>query len=109
MKIMQIRNHSGRFLTLSLMAMAVMSAACKKKEETKAVTAPPTTVVVADVEQRTVPIYSEYIGQTKARETVELRARVEGTLEKVFFREGQPVRKGAILFLIDGRPFEASL
>jgi membrane fusion protein (multidrug efflux system) len=109
MKILQIRNYSGRVLKLILMATVVMSAACKKKEETKAVAPPPTTVVVADVEQRTVPIYSEYIGQTKARETVELRARVEGTLEKIFFREGQPVRKGAILFLIDRRPFEASL
>jgi len=61
------------------------------------------------VNQKTVPIYSEYVGQTRADNTVELRARVEGVLQKVYFREGTPVKKGQILFTIDKRPFEASL
>src|SRR5215207_4796901 len=69
----------------------------------------PPTVVVADVEQRTVPIYGEFVGQTRAQVTVELRARVEGVLEKIHFREGQPVRKGALLFSIDEQPFQAVL
>jgi len=69
----------------------------------------PTTVVVAEVEQRTVPIYSEFVGQTRAQVTVELRARVEGVLERIYFREGQPVRKGALLFSIDKQPFQAVL
>src|ERR1044072_1139766 len=69
----------------------------------------PPTVVVAEVEQRTVPIYSEFVGQTRAQVTVELRARVEGVLEKIHFREGQPVRKGALLFSIDKQPFLATL
>ena len=69
----------------------------------------PPTVVVADVEQRTVPIYGEFVGQTRAQVTVELRARVEGVLEKIHFREGQPVRKGALLFSIDQQPFQAVL
>jgi membrane fusion protein, multidrug efflux system len=69
----------------------------------------PPTVVVADVEQRTVPIYGEFVGQTRAQVTVELRARVEGVLEKIHFREGQPVRKGALLFSIDRQPFQAVL
>jgi membrane fusion protein (multidrug efflux system) len=56
-----------------------------------------------------VPIYSEFVGQTKADDTVELRARVEGTLLKVHFREGAPVRKGQLLFTIDKRPFEAAV
>src|SRR5215216_5465445 len=84
----------------SLVAVVVLmlTAGCGKKEGTAhAAPATPPTVVVAVVEQRTVPIYSEYVGQTKAHETVELRARVEGVLEKAYFQEGQPVRKGALL------------
>jgi len=64
---------------------------------------------VAEIGQRTVPIYSEFVGQTRAEDTVELRARVEGILQKVYFREGTPVKKGQILFTIDKRPFEANL
>jgi len=92
------------------LAAVLMSAACKGKEITKVgadVTVP--AVVVFDVPQRTVPIYSEFVGQTRAKETVELRARVEGVLEKIYFQEGLPVRKGDLLFTIDKRPFEAAL
>ena len=67
------------------------------------------TVVVAEVTRKTVPIYSEFVGQTKADDTVELRARVEGILLKTYFREGSTVRKGQLLFTIDKRPFEAAL
>ena len=97
--------------TASLMAVALLiSAGCKSKSaEHAAAKPPPPTVVVASVAQRTVPIYSEFVGQTKADNTVELRARVEGILQKVYFREGAPVRKGQILFTIDKRPFEAAL
>jgi len=56
-----------------------------------------------------VPIYSEYVGQTRADNTVELRARVEGILQKVYFKEGTHVKKGQLLFTIDKRPFEAAL
>lgn len=96
-------------VTLTLAAL-LMSVGCKGKEITKAGAAgPPPAVVVAEVPQRTVPIYSEFVGQTRAVETVELRARVEGVLEKIYFKEGSPVRKGDLLFTIDPRPFEAAL
>lgn len=92
-------------------ASALLTAGCKGKDAVKveASNLVPPAVVVAEVEQRTVPVYSEFVGQTRAHETVELRARVEGVLEKVYFREGSPVRKGALLFTIDKRPFQASL
>src|SRR5262249_26198443 len=93
-----------------IVAALLMSAACKGKDHaTVGAAPPPPAVVVAEVPQRTVPIYSEYVGQTKALETVELRARVEGTLEKIYFKEGSPVRKGELLFTIDKRPFEATV
>ena len=98
-------------VSAALAAAALSGAGCGGKEATKtqAAAPPPPAVVVAEVERRTVPIYSEFVGQTKAHTTVELRARVEGALEKIYFREGTPVRKGALLFSIDKRPFQASL
>ena len=92
-------------------AIAVLTAvACSKKEASKTSAAlPPPSVVVAEITQKTVPIYSEFVGQTRPEETVELRARVEGVLQKVYFREGTAVRKGQLLFTIDKRPFEATV
>ena len=91
-------------------AVALISAACsgKSAHETSAAPPPPT-VVVAEVSQKTIPIYSEFVGQTRAIETVDLRARVEGVLQKVYFREGTPVKKGQLLFTIDKRPFAAAV
>jgi membrane fusion protein (multidrug efflux system) len=91
-------------------ALFFVMVGCSKKDAAKMnAPVPPPTVVVARVDQRTVPIYSEYVGQTKADNTVELRARVEGFLQKVYFKEGMPVQKGQLLFTIDKRPFEANL
>lgn len=92
-------------LTVSLIA----SVGCKSKTTHATAQAAPPAVVVVPVAQRTVPIYSEYVGQTQADDTVELRARVEGVLQKVYFREGMPVRKGQLLFTIDKRPFQAAV
>ncbi|HEU0252909.1 MAG TPA: efflux RND transporter periplasmic adaptor subunit [Pyrinomonadaceae bacterium] len=97
------------FGVISVVAL-LSNIACGKKEDAKVAAAPPPpSVVIVEVEQRTVPIYSEFVGQTRAEETVELRARVEGTLQKIYFKEGTPVRKGQLLFTIDQRPFAAAL
>jgi len=94
----------------SVAALVFFTAGCNRKDASKATApVPPHTVIVAEVDQRTVPIYSEDVGQTKAEDTVELRARVEGILLKVYFKEGMPVKKGQLLFTIDKRPFEANL
>src|SRR5215204_5887800 len=110
MNIQPLRNRSfpGRFFFVA--SMLALTAACSGKGDQKHdATPPPATVIVAEVSQKTVPIYSEYVGQTRAEETVELRARVEGILQKVYFREGMPVRKGQLLFTIDKRTFQAHL
>ena len=107
---MLLKPNLTAFLAATL-AAALLSTGCKGKETAHvgAAPVPPPAVVVADVPQRTVPIYSEFVGQTRAKETVELRARVEGVLEKIYFKEGAPVKKGALLFSIDKRPFAAAL
>lgn len=107
MNILHLRNF---WLALAALVVAVAGAACSgKSAKHEAAAPPPPSVIVAEVSQKTVPIYSEFVGQTTAEETVELRARVEGTLQKVYFREGSAVRKGQLLFTIDKRPFEAAL
>jgi membrane fusion protein, multidrug efflux system len=70
---------------------------------------PPPAVVVAPVISETVPIYGEYVARTEARQTVEIRSRVEGFLEKVLFKEGSQVAAGQLLLVIDQRPFKAAL
>jgi membrane fusion protein (multidrug efflux system) len=71
---------------------------------------PPTPeVVVAQAEQRDVPIYMELVGQSAGSQDVEVRARVEGFLENVAFTEGTLVKKGQLLYEIDRKPLEATL
>ena len=108
---MNIQHHhcQSAFLVTLVLAAALLGVACGRKDKAKAEAPPPPTVVVEAVAQKTVPIYSEYVGQTRAEDTVELRARVEGVLERVYFREGTPVRKGQLLFTIDKRPFQATV
>src|SRR4029450_9454825 len=84
----------------------VLCGACEKPAP---VAAPPTEVYVADVVQKDVPVYLELVGQTVGFQDVEIRARVEGFLDSMDFREGSFVRKGAPLYEIDRKPLEASL
>lgn len=66
-------------------------------------------VSVATVSQRDVPVRLQAIGNVEPYSTVAIKARVDGQIVEVNFREGQEVRQGAVLFKIDPRPFEAAL
>jgi len=66
-------------------------------------------VVVAMVSQRDVPINVDVIGNVEAYSTISVKAQVGGELTKVSFHEGDSVKKGDLLFTIDGRPLEAQL
>jgi membrane fusion protein (multidrug efflux system) len=65
--------------------------------------------VVATVTQKTVPIVAEFVAQTDAVQTVELRARIQGVLERVHFKEGSEVKEGQVLFEIQRTQYEAGL
>jgi RND family efflux transporter MFP subunit len=67
--------------------------------------APP--VSVAPAVQRDIQIHDEVSGRLDATESVEIRARVGGTIERVHFRDGQEVARGALLFSLDARPYAA--
>jgi RND family efflux transporter MFP subunit len=69
----------------------------------------PPSVSVAPVVRRVVEEFDEFSARLAAVEQVEVRARVAGTLEQVHFRDGQSVKKGALLFTIDPRPFAAEV
>jgi multidrug efflux system membrane fusion protein len=66
-------------------------------------------VTVATVAQQNVPVRIQAIGNVEAYSTVSLKARVDGQIVEVNFKDGMEVKKGAVLFKIDSRPLEATL
>ncbi|MCI0540699.1 MAG: efflux RND transporter periplasmic adaptor subunit [Verrucomicrobiales bacterium] len=70
-------------------------------------TPPPPVVSIVQPVARDVVEWDEYIGRLESPETVEVRARVSGYLDKVHFKEGKEVKKGDLLFTIDPRPYQA--
>ena len=85
---------------------AVCVGACKEKTPPPT---PPPTVTVAQPVERTVTDYLELTGNTQAIKTVQLVARVSGYLDKVFFQDGQLVKEGQLLFLIQQNTFQDNL
>jgi membrane fusion protein, multidrug efflux system len=70
---------------------------------------PPVPVTTAAVTAKSVPVRIYAIGNVEPYTTVAVKARVDGQIVGVRFKEGDEVRQGAVLFEIDARPFEASL
>jgi multidrug efflux system membrane fusion protein len=103
--------------SLSLLATAVFSlAGCGSKPAVQAAGQPgagggrpPAPVVVASVEQRDIPSQISAIGNVEAYQMVQIRSQVNGQINDIFFKEGQDVRKGQLLFRLDKRPFQADL
>lgn len=93
-------------LMLSL-AMLLVSPGCGEK--TGFTPPPPPKVTVSQPVTQPVTDYLEFTGNTQAIKTVQLKARVEGYLEKVFFKDGDRVKKDQLLFLIQPNTYEAKL
>jgi RND family efflux transporter MFP subunit len=92
---------------LAVAALGTFVSGCNKSQAT---TAPPTPeVAVATVEQRDVPMYSEWVATLDGYVNAEIRPQVSGYIIKQDYTEGSLVRKGHILFEIDPRPFTAAL
>lgn len=66
-------------------------------------------IKVIQIKAHDVPILGEYVGQIAATQTVDIKSRVQGYLDKWTFKEGQLVQKGDVLFLIDPRQYKESL
>ena len=93
------------FSCIALTAVGCQSVAQDKKSGSP----PPPSVLITEVTAADVPIFTEYPAQTYARNTVDVRGRVEGYIEKWLFRPGQEVHAGDPLYVLDTRPYEAAV
>jgi RND family efflux transporter MFP subunit len=104
-------SHRGMLETFSvvvLVATLLTTTGCSN--QTSGATAPaPVDVEVVAVEQRDVPIYSEWIGTLDGFVNADIKAQVTGYLMEQAYQEGSFVKKGQLLFQIDPRPFQAAL
>jgi RND family efflux transporter MFP subunit len=94
------------FLPAGLIVIAMLLAGC---EPQAAPSAPAPQVSVARVVERKVNDWDEFTGRIQAIDSVEIRPRVSGYIERVAFTEGGQVKKGDLLFVIDPRPYRAEL
>jgi multidrug efflux system membrane fusion protein len=97
-----------------LITLLLLMSGCDKSQELPAVLAqppapPPAKVKIAQPLSQQVTEWDEFTGRIEAVNTVEVRARVSGYLEKVNFTAGAAVKKGDVLFVIDSKPFKAQL
>lgn len=93
----------------AMLSLAILVASPGCGDKNVFVPPPPPKVTVSQPVTQPVTDYLEFTGNTQAVNTVQLRARVEGYLEKVFFKDGDRVQKGQLLFLIQQNTYEAKL
>ncbi len=95
--------------TLVLLVTVMLTTTSCSNPTSGATTPAPVAVEVANVEQRDVPIYSEWIGTLDGFVNADIKAQVTGYLLEQAYQEGTFVKKGQLLFQIDPRPFQAAL
>ncbi len=88
-------------------ALAIGLTGCAKQQA--AAPPPAVPVTIASVVQKDVPLQVRVIGNVEPYSTVQIKSQINGALEKVYFKEGDEVRQGQLLFEIDKRPFQAAL
>lgn len=100
----------GVYFAMILPVIACFAlAGCDSQEKAIASASPPPEVSVAKILIRPVQQWDEFNGRIDASQTVEVRSRVSGTVERVAFTDGQEVGRGELLFVIDPRPYVAAL
>jgi multidrug efflux system membrane fusion protein len=100
-------DRGGRFMSSVALCIAVAVAGCSSPPPASTPETVP--VNVAAVVQKDVPVQLHAIGNVEAYSTVTLKSHVDGQLAQINFQEGQEVREGDLLFVIDPRPFQAAL
>lgn len=96
------------FRGLLLVLAAALAAGCGNNASAPA-QRPPVDVTTVIVSPRDTPVSFEFVGQTQSSREVEIRARVDGFLEKRLYREGDVVNVNQPMFQMDRKPFEAAL
>ncbi|MCE7978802.1 MAG: efflux RND transporter periplasmic adaptor subunit [Nitrospira sp. NTP1] len=92
-----------------LLAGILAAAGCNNEQASSGGQPPPPEVGVAQVISKPVQQWDEYTGRISAIDTVELRPRASGYVQKVAYKEGQDVKRGDLMFQIDPRPYRAAL
>ncbi len=96
-----------RWLAMVLVAVGML-ASCGKQEP-KGEASPASEVTVMTVTPRDTPVSFEFVGQTQSSHQVQIRARVNGFLERRVYTEGALVKAGSVMFQQDMKPFQAQL
>src|ERR1700757_171509 len=91
-----------------VMLVAGVVAGCDKQQASKA-SPPPPSVTVSQPLQKTITEWDEYTGRFEALATVDVRARVSGFIDSIHFQDGQNVKQGDLLFVIDPRPYKLAV
>ncbi|MBA3590695.1 efflux RND transporter periplasmic adaptor subunit [Methylibium sp.] len=104
-------SHGLRRATLlgAVLASGTWLAGCSDPVEAQGGPPPAPPVSVAPAVEKPIADREEFTGRLQALETVDIRARVGGTIEQVHFRDGTVVKKGQLLFTIDARPYRAEV
>jgi membrane fusion protein (multidrug efflux system) len=89
-----------------VLALGALAVACGKDAPPPP---PPIPVQIMAVGSRDVPVMAEFTGEVRGAEDVQVMARVAGYLQEQAYREGELVRKGDLLFVIDAKPYEAAV
>lgn len=107
---MKTHMHDFKAARAGLLAPLVflLLAACGDSSQKQAAPPPPAVTVAVPIKREIID-YDEYVGRFIAIDSVEVRARVSGYLEKVHFTDGQLVKESDLLFTIDRRPFQTAL
>ena len=105
---MAIVNAARPAAALVVAAVLLALAGCEQSDK-QASAPPPPSVTVTKPIARTVVDQDEYVGRFVAVDSVEVRSRVSGYLSEIHFTDGQMVKKGDLLFVIDHRPFQIAL
>jgi membrane fusion protein (multidrug efflux system) len=96
-----------RWLLIALTVPALL-VGCEK-HEAKSQARPPAEVTVLEILPRDTPVSFEYVGQTESTRQVQIRARVDGFLDRRVYTEGSLVKAGDVMFQQDPKPFQATL
>ena len=96
-----------RLLKFAVVATVILSATgCAKK---KPAPPPPPVVMVSHPLKTRIVDWDDYVGRFESINSVDIRPRVTGYLQSIAFKDGQIVKKGQLLFIIDPRPYQAAL
>jgi RND family efflux transporter MFP subunit len=92
---------------IGICVLVIGSVGCSRTGNNGPAAPPPPAVSVAQVLEQRVKDWDEFTGRFQAVESVEIRPRVSGYIDKVAFTEGSLVKRGDLLFVIDPRPYQA--